>query len=223
MQADTQPAIFESGISIAPIVEEIFCDINSDCISTTYCCSDYSCVHPSKCLHGQKVTHDTCDYNFECYTRCCASNVCSHFLNCYQTCKTNSDCSDTGCCSEGFCTANVVCDGNKVIRDYCDAHSECLSNYCNPITHQCSGEIVEESISVVGIIGIALSTIIVVIFITYCVKAISAHKSSNYFSANQLNGSNDRTKDGVRLNDKFSHQNLKEDSSESDLSEEASR
>ena len=72
-----------------PITQEVFCTLNNDCIDSTYCCSDYSCVHPQKCLHGQKVTLDTCDYNFECYSRCCNDNTCSHFLNCYKTCGSN--------------------------------------------------------------------------------------------------------------------------------------
>lgn len=66
------------------VVEDVvFSASNFDCIETSYYCSDYSCAHFSKCLLGQKVTEDTCDYNFECYLRCCSSSMCSSFLECY--------------------------------------------------------------------------------------------------------------------------------------------
>ena len=117
---------------------DIFCNTNNDCINTTFCCSTYSCVHPSKCLHGYKVTEDVCDYNFECFSRCCFLNQCSHFFNCYEPCMRNSDCaSSSGCCSEGYCTHDVVCLGNKVNFDYCDSDEECLSRFCQHETKQC--------------------------------------------------------------------------------------
>jgi len=77
------------------VATEVLCYKNNDCIDTTFCCSTYSCVHPSKCLHGEKVKEDYCDYNFECYSRCCFENLCSHFLNCHETCTKNSDCQST--------------------------------------------------------------------------------------------------------------------------------
>jgi len=42
----------------------------------------------------------------------------------------------------------------------------------------------------VGVVGIALSALIVLLFMTYCCKAWNAKKSSNYFSANSVNGQN---------------------------------
>ena len=154
-----------------PIADEIFCNLNNDCIDTTYCCSDYSCVHPSKCLHGQKVTTDTCDYNFECYSRCCDSNSCSHFLKCYKTCGSNADCKDSACCSEGYCTHDVVCDGNKVINDSCDQDEECLTRFCNPLDKLCAERPVAR-ISTVGVVSICLSTVVVLVFAAYCCKAL---------------------------------------------------
>ena len=171
------------------VPNEIFCKLNDDCIDTTYCCSDYSCVHPSKCLHGQKVIEDTCDYNFECYSRCCTNNVCAHFLNCYKTCSSNSECDESGCCSEGYCTHDVVCEGNKVINDSCDEHKECLTRYCDPIADLCaSGPLVDEGMGVLGVIGIALSSLILLLAATYCCKAWHSDKPGGYLSAASLQG-----------------------------------
>lgn len=176
-----------------PIAEEIFCELNDDCIDTTYCCSDYSCVHPSKCLHGQKVTEDTCDYNFECYSRCCTENMCVHFLNCYKTCGSNQECKDSQCCSEGYCTHDVVCAGNKVTGDSCDLSDECLTEHCDKATHRCAAvlDISGPKIDIVGIISICLSSLIVVLFFAYCCKAWTSKRSNNYFAASTLNSNGD--------------------------------
>ena len=107
-----------------------FCRTNEDCIDTTFCCSTYQCTDPSNCLQGQKLHSDTCDYNFECLSRCCADKRCAHFLECYETCDTNSHCKMTNCCSEDYCTHDIVCKGNKITGDYCDTNSECISNHC---------------------------------------------------------------------------------------------
>lgn len=35
------------------------------------------------------------------------------------------------CCSMGHCTDDLVCkDGNKIVGDYCDKNSECMTGYC---------------------------------------------------------------------------------------------
>jgi len=177
-------------ISTIAVTQEIFCTLNNDCIDTSFCCSDYSCVHPSKCLHGQKVTMDTCDYNFECYSRCCDSNTCSHFLKCYKTCNRNSDCDESDCCSEGYCTHDVVCDGNKVVSDSCDNHSECLTRYCNQITHECEPKnIVQETMGIFGLVSIGVATLIFLITIAYCCKLwISTKKDSFFTSASSIGG-----------------------------------
>ena len=129
---------------------EIFCKANNDCINTTFCCSSYSCVNPRTCLHGNKTELDVCDYNFECLSRCCVSGVCNHILECYSQCETNQDCVGKtiqgtrvdnprhelfsqvhqGCCSSNLCTEAIVCEGNKLLGDYCDYNTECLSELC---------------------------------------------------------------------------------------------
>ena len=120
------------GITIDIVNNLGFCNVNADCESSTYCCSDFSCADPSICLHGGKQQNDMCDYGFECMSRCCVDMVCSHFLNCYQTCKSNEECTEdsTPCCSQGYCTDNIVCQGNKSVGDTCSHSYECLSDYC---------------------------------------------------------------------------------------------
>ncbi len=103
-----------SPVSLPPLTTSVenkmLCFTNDDCVDSTYCCSTYSCTLPDKCLMGQKQTEDTCDYNFECYSRCCFGGICTHFLNCYVACTNNNNCDQVGgCCSEGFCTQTVVC------------------------------------------------------------------------------------------------------------------
>lgn len=116
------------------------CTGNQDCINTTFCCSAYSCVHPNVCLQGSKLQDDLCNYNFECMSRCCDQFKCTHFQNCYQKCNRNSDCYDTGnCCSEKQCTDSQVCNNNKVMGDYCESSSECISNYC--FSNECAEEL----------------------------------------------------------------------------------
>ena len=68
-QQDTASMNLSEGSLVAT---EVLCYINNDCIDTTFCCSNYSCVHPDKCLLGEKNKEDYCDYNFECYSRCCS-------------------------------------------------------------------------------------------------------------------------------------------------------
>ena len=83
----------QAGLSSQPaIANEILCEANNDCITTTFCCSGYSCVNPRTCLHGNKTEMDFCDYNFECLSRCCVGGKCNHILECYSQCQTNSDC-----------------------------------------------------------------------------------------------------------------------------------
>ena len=136
---------------------EILCKANNDCINTTFCCSSYSCVNPRTCLHGNKTELDVCDYNFECLSRCCVGGVCNHILECYSQCENNSDCigkaiqgtrvdnpspnsfsqTSQGCCSTGLCTEAIVCKGNKLLGDFCDNNTECLSELCDISQHKC--------------------------------------------------------------------------------------
>ena len=103
---------------------------------------------------------DFCDYNFECLSRCCVGGKCNHILECYSQCETNTDCigksiegtrvdnprkqlanhSSPGCCSSNLCTESIVCEGNKLLGDYCDHGTECLSQLCDPITQKCITE-----------------------------------------------------------------------------------
>ena len=110
------------------------CTTNYDCIESSYCCTNFSCGDPGYCLNGRKVKGDICDFNFECLSRCCGQGVCSHFMSCYQKCGNNVECNSLhdqeGCCSDNFCTASIVCSGNKIVGDYCDNSTECLSQAC---------------------------------------------------------------------------------------------
>ena len=184
------------------------------------------------------MTKDTCDYNFECYSRCCFENTCSHFFNCYETCKSNGDCKESSCCSEGYCTDSVVCAGNKVISDSCDLDSECLVRHCDPEAHLCalfSTQNMASEMSVLGIIGIVLATLVVVLFLFFCCRALTSSKSSNYFYVSASNhfegdtatnggrsGDKGLGKESGRLSNSLIQKKI-EDSSEYDLSEEASR
>ena len=207
------------------VAAEVFCKLNNDCIDTTYCCSDYSCVHPEKCLHGQKVTEDTCDFNFECYSRCCDSKTCSHFLKCYKTCSANADCEASACCSEGYCTHDVVCNGNKVIGDSCDTSDECLSRFCDSVIRTCALEPLHtKEIGVLGLVGICLSAVVVLLFTIYCCQLWRASQKHNNFMAVGALSSN--TNGSLSGKGRVAEKQIKrtnEDSSESDLSEEASR
>ena len=131
-----------------------------------------------------KVMGDTCDYNFECLSRCCFENRCCHFLNCYQQCRTNSDCGEGGCCSEGYCTHDVVCDGNKVIGDVCDEHSECLTRYCDPVLKVCAVKPASEKLRWVGIVSISVSGLVVLLFLAYCCKVWVSSSQDSFFQQN---------------------------------------
>ena len=93
-------------------------------------------MQPQICLHGLKMAADSCDFSFECSSRCCIEGTCSHPMKCHERCERNDDCSKTNgaCCSEGFCTDVIVCQGNKAPGDYCDVGSECLTRYCKKDT-----------------------------------------------------------------------------------------
>ena len=93
-----------------------------------------------------------------------------------------------------------------------------------------------EEMSVVGIVGIALSALIVLLFVMYCCKAWTSKKSSNYFSAYTLTNQNSSpggsrngdksimNKDGSRLSETLILKTT-EDSTDSDheMREENSR
>ncbi len=42
-----------------------------------------------------------------------------------------------GCCSTGLCTEAIVCKGNKLLGDFCDSNSECLSELCDTKVNKC--------------------------------------------------------------------------------------
>jgi len=113
------------------------CVENEDCSLTTHCCSEGKCVPGRVCLLGLKSLNDTCNYYFECYSRCCFNNqTCLHFRHCVQQCESNSDC-NTGCCSLNVCSADSTClTGRKIDGDYCDLNSECANNLCS--YHRCT-------------------------------------------------------------------------------------
>jgi hypothetical protein len=144
------------------------------------CCSNAKCVHSNLCLQGQKLYKDYCDFNFECFSRCCDDNICAHFATCYEKCMTNSDCvKTTGCCSQGFCTDKKIClSGGKIKGEYCDVHSECKTKlYC--LNNQC----VESFFAflprdvIVLVIIIAVAIVALSIFIYCCFKLCSGRSS----------------------------------------------
>ena len=69
--------------------DQVYCNLNEECKRSTFCCSNYSCIDATICLHGLKGQDDTCDFGFECSSRCCISNKCSNPYQCYQKCTTN--------------------------------------------------------------------------------------------------------------------------------------
>jgi hypothetical protein len=46
------------------------CNANRQCFDTN-CCSKGKCQTSFVCYNGFKVLNDNCDYNYECYSRCC--------------------------------------------------------------------------------------------------------------------------------------------------------
>lgn len=104
-------------------VEALECSSNQECKNTN-CCSKGKCQTSFVCYNGFKVLDDNCDFNYECYSRCCDKSsfaVCTEFKNCYSRCQTNQDCENLNffllgenettiqedvapCCSEGHCT-----------------------------------------------------------------------------------------------------------------------
>lgn len=114
------------------------CQNNYHCNVSSWCCSEYKCVPGIICQNGQKEINDVCDYQFECFSRCCNKNTnkCSPFMDCVQECKSNKDCT-SGCCSINYCSATTTCNsGRKVENDYCDVSSECKSMLC--IKNKCA-------------------------------------------------------------------------------------
>lgn len=108
------------------------CSSNYHCNVSSWCCSEYKCVPGFICQNGQKEINDVCDYQFECFSRCCNKNTkkCSPVIDCVQECKANKDCT-TGCCSFGYCSATNTCAlGRKADEDYCDSGTECKNEKC---------------------------------------------------------------------------------------------
>ena len=48
------------------------CWSNYDCIGSSVCCSEGECQPSSLCLMGLKPLRDSCDFNYECQSRCCS-------------------------------------------------------------------------------------------------------------------------------------------------------
>lgn len=44
---------------------------------------------------------------------------------------------NAGCCSSNLCTEAIVCEGNKLLGDYCDHDTECLSEMCDIHSNKC--------------------------------------------------------------------------------------
>ena len=61
-----------------------YCQNNYHCNVSSWCCSEYKCVPGIICQNGQKEINDVCDYQFECFSRCCNKNTnkCSPFMDC---------------------------------------------------------------------------------------------------------------------------------------------
>ena len=157
-----------------------FCKNNDDCILSTYCCSDFSCADPGICLHGNKLQMDTCDFNFECMSRCCVDGICTHFLNCYQKCASNVDCEGqvTPCCSQDYCTQAIVCEGNKSIGDTCSDSSECLTDYCDKAVGRCLIRVEDSVLEPVSRWILFAMITFTIIFSLYCCKGILARFTS---------------------------------------------
>lgn len=134
---------------------------------------------------------DYCDFNFECFSRCCDDNKCAHFATCYEKCMTNADCvKTTGCCSQGFCTDKKIClNGGKIRGEYCELHSECKPKlYC--LNNQCVESffaiLPRDVIVLVGII--AASIVVLFIFIYCCFKFCSCKQRKTDQSQNGTKG-----------------------------------
>ena len=194
------------------VAESILCYTNNDCVDSTYCCSTYSCTLPDKCLMGQKTTEDTCDYNFECYSRCCFGGICTHFLNCYVACEANSDCEQVGgCCSEGFCTQMVVCQGNKVSGDNCDTGDECLTTYCDKSTKTCqvTPGLIPKDMNNIAVLTVMTSTLIICAILLYCCRICIRTKHTH----KERRLGEERVKESGRYVPKDLNANLIEDTS----------
>lgn len=48
------------------------CLNNYDCFASSVCCSRGACHDSSICLMGLKPLNDSCDFNYECQSRCCS-------------------------------------------------------------------------------------------------------------------------------------------------------
>lgn len=55
-----------------------------------------------------------------------------------------------GCCSQNLCTEAIVCKGNKLIGDFCDQDSECLTEFCSTSEHKCISQERAEKGSIFG-------------------------------------------------------------------------
>lgn len=60
-----------------------FCTKNDDCSESSFCCSKSHCDIGFVCATGLKLTGDSCDFKYECASRCCTKNRCSKAKFCF--------------------------------------------------------------------------------------------------------------------------------------------
>ena len=54
-----------------------FCTENDDCSDSSFCCSKSRCDIGFVCAPGLKLEGDSCEFKYECASRCCQSNHCA--------------------------------------------------------------------------------------------------------------------------------------------------
>ena len=54
-----------------------FCTENDDCSDSSFCCSKSRCDIGFVCATGLKLEGDSCEFKYECASRCCQSNHCA--------------------------------------------------------------------------------------------------------------------------------------------------
>lgn len=91
-------------------------------------------------MNGLKITGQTCNFNYECGSRCCNDKVnsifpvCDLYHRCSEKCKINSDCAigpvgndkiltdDLNCCLFDHCFHGSVCQASK--NTHSDSNNE---------------------------------------------------------------------------------------------------
>lgn len=54
-----------------------FCTENDDCSDSSFCCSKSRCDIGFVCATGLKLEGDSCEFKYECASRCCQDNHCA--------------------------------------------------------------------------------------------------------------------------------------------------